>query len=41
MRKLNPKKKKSQDPMENIIHQLEEYDEGTPPRKNIFGTWGE
>lgn len=35
------KQRKKKDPMEAIIEQLEEYDEGTPPRTNIYGTWGE
>ena len=36
-----PEKKKENDPMKKIIKQLEEYDEGTPPRKGVVSTWGE
>lgn len=28
-------------PLDDIVDILEVYDEGTPPRKNIMGTWGE
>ncbi len=41
----NPKKTndstRTNDPIQKILKMLEDYDEDTPPRKNVMGTWGE
>ena len=39
--KKKEQKEKQADPIAAIMKQLDEYDEGTPIRTDMFSTWGE